>query len=193
MLLVKRAFSVRQGKWLLLEPLVSGGMQSTSGNCRLFIVYSVSRRGWLMATLEECASWPPWRSVPHGHLGGVCLMATLEECASWPPWRSMPHGHLGGVCLMVTLEECASWPPWRSVPLQFIQATSWNLNEDPRLIIVKWPIKRILKSKYPSKGYSFINFVFNCPLLGSSLYHLPITELMWASSVTNQIKMQHLW
>ena len=167
MLLVKRAFSVRQGKWLLLEPLVSGGMQSTSGNCRLFIVYSVSRRGWLMATLEECASWPPWRSVPHGHLGGVCLM--------------------------VTLEECASWPPWRSVPLQFIQATSWNLNEDPRLIIVKWPIKRILKSKYPSKGYSFINFVFNCPLLGSSLYHLPITELMWASSVTNQIKMQHLW
>ena len=107
MLLVKRAFSVRQGKWLLLEPLVSGGMQSTSGNCRLFIVYSVSRRGWLMATLEECASWPPWRSVPHGHLGGVCLMATLEEYASWPPWRSVPHGHLGGVCLMATLEECA--------------------------------------------------------------------------------------
>ena len=34
-----------------------------------------------MATLEECASWPPWRSVPHGHLGGVYLMATLEECA----------------------------------------------------------------------------------------------------------------
>ena len=150
MLLVKRAFSVRQREWLLLEPLVSGGMQS---------------REWKLSPFH-------------------CLFCLTPRVA---------HGHLGGVCLMATLEECASWPPWRSVPLHFIQATSWNLNEDPRLIIVKWPIKRILKSKYPSKGYSFINFVFNCPLLSSSLYHLPITELMWASSVTNQIKMQHLW
>lgn len=150
MLLVKRAFSVRQGEWLLLEPLVSGGMQS---------------REWKLSPFH-------------------CLFCLTPRVA---------HGHLGGVCLMATLEECTSWPPWRSVPLQFIQATSWNLKEDPRLIIVKWPIKRILKSKYPSKGYSFINFVFNCPLLGSSLYHLPITELIWASSVTNQIKMQHLW
>ena len=150
MLLVKRAFSVRQGEWLLLEPLVSGGMQS---------------REWKLSPFH-------------------CLFCLTPRVA---------HGHLGGVCLMATLEECASWPPWRSVPLQFIQATSWNLNEDPRLIIVKWPIKRILKSKYPSKGYSFINFVFNYPLLGSSLYHLPNTELIWASSVTNQIKRQHLW
>lgn len=132
MLLVKQAFSVRQGEWLLLEPLVSGGMQS---------------REWKLSPFH-------------------CLFCLTPRVA---------HGHLGGVCLMATLEECTSWPPWRSVPLQFIQATSWNLKEDPRLIIVKMANQTYFEVKVSFERLLFYQFCFQLPIIRQftlpSTYH----------------------